>query len=111
MLGQDRAGLPDRVARGRLQHPLEDGLAPVVDPLEASERAGRSYIPLAFWYLSLVGTLILLVYAIHREEPIFLLGFLPNAFVYIRNIILIRRNQADGSPSGSPDPETHPAGS
>ena len=68
----------------------------------ASERAGESYIPMSFWYLSLVGSLILLVYAVHRREPIFLLGYLPNSVVYIRNIILIKKRGATGSPSGSP---------
>ena len=42
----------------------------------ASERAGRSIIPVAFWYVSIVGSLILLVYAIHRREPIFVLAYL-----------------------------------
>jgi lipid-A-disaccharide synthase-like uncharacterized protein len=68
----------------------------------ASERAGESYIPLSFWYLSVVGSLVMLVYAIHRKEPIFLLGQLPNIFVYTRNIMLIRRNGGVGSPSGAP---------
>ena len=72
----------------------------------ASERAGRSYVPLAFWYLSLLGSLILLIYAIHRAEPVFLLGYLPNSAVYIRNLMLIRRSGADGSPSGG----SHPSG-
>ena len=70
----------------------------------ASERAGRSYIPKAFWYLSLAGSLILLIYAVHRAEPVFLLGYLPNSAVYIRNLMLIQRTGADGSPSGSPHP-------
>lgn len=68
----------------------------------ASERAGRSYIPRSFWYLSLVGTVILLIYAIHRKEPVFMLGYLPNAFVYARNLMLLNRRGDDGSPSGSP---------
>ena len=70
----------------------------------ASERAGRSYVPMAFWYLSLVGSLILLIYAIHREEPVFLLGYLPNSVVYVRNLMLIRRAGADGSPSATSRP-------
>ena len=65
----------------------------------ASERAGRSYVPMAFWYLSLLGSVILLIYAIHRAEPVFLLGYLPNSVVYIRNLVLIQRSGADGSPS------------
>jgi lipid-A-disaccharide synthase-like uncharacterized protein len=76
----------------------------------ASERAGESYIPLSFWYLSLVGSLILLVYAIHRAEPVFLLGQLPNAFVYVRNIMLIRRSGLDRSASGAPAGASRPVG-
>jgi lipid-A-disaccharide synthase-like uncharacterized protein len=77
----------------------------------ASERAGESFIPMSFWYLSLVGSLILLVYAIHRAEPVFLLGQLPNAFVYLRNIQLIKRNGAPRSASGAPIGVGGPAGS
>ena len=60
----------------------------------ASERARQSVIPRAFWHLSIVGSLLLLTYAIHRRDPIFILAYLPNAFVYIRNLILIRRKEA-----------------
>jgi len=60
----------------------------------ASERARESVIPRAFWHLSIVGSLLLLTYAIHRRDPIFILAYLPNAFVYIRNLILIRRKEA-----------------
>jgi len=57
----------------------------------ASERARDSVIPKAFWHLSLIGTVLLLGYAIHRRDPIFILAYLPNAVVYIRNLVLIRR--------------------
>ena len=72
----------------------------------ASERAKQSVVPLSFWYLSLVGSLVLLVYSIHRKEPIIVLGYLPNAFVYVRNLALLRRGSAPASPSpggASPD--------
>jgi lipid-A-disaccharide synthase-like uncharacterized protein len=59
-----------------------------------SERAGASVIPRAFWHLSIVGSLLLLTYAIHKRDPMFILAYLPNAFVYIRNLILIRRKEA-----------------
>ncbi|MFQ5417598.1 MAG: lipid-A-disaccharide synthase N-terminal domain-containing protein [Myxococcota bacterium] len=59
----------------------------------ASERAGKSLVPVAFWYLSILGSVILLIYAIHRGDPIFILAYLPNAFVYIRNLVLLRREQ------------------
>lgn len=63
----------------------------------ASERAGESVVPLAFWYLSIVGSLILLVYAIHLGNLVFTLAYLPNAFVYARNIALVKR-RAGGPP-------------
>ena len=66
----------------------------------ASERAGKSIVPMAFWYLSLTGSLILLSYAIHRMEAVFLLGQLPNAFVYSRNIALRRRETRGEVPGG-----------
>lgn len=56
----------------------------------ASERAGRSVVPGAFWYLSLFGAAILLCYAIHRRDPIFVLAYLPNGFIYARNLYLTR---------------------
>ena len=41
----------------------------------ASERAGRSVVPLTFWYLSLSGSALLLLYAIHRRDPVFILDY------------------------------------
>ena len=57
----------------------------------ASERAGTSYVPRVFWHLSLIGSVFLLVYALHRRDPIFVLAYLPNGFVYLRNLALLRR--------------------
>jgi lipid-A-disaccharide synthase-like uncharacterized protein len=65
----------------------------------ASERAGRSYVPLSFWWLSIGGSLILLAYAIHKRDPIFILAYLPNCVVYVRNLMLIHRRGERGSPS------------
>lgn len=56
-----------------------------------SERAGRSVVPVAFWYLSLGGGLLLLLYAVYRRDPVFILGQLTGVFVYLRNLHLIRR--------------------
>jgi len=58
----------------------------------ASERAGRSLVPTAFWYLSLAGSATLLVYAIHRRDPVFVLGQSVGGVVYIRNLVLLRRH-------------------
>lgn len=57
----------------------------------ASERAKRSVIPRIFWYFSIVGSLMLFVYATYRADPVFMLGMGANSFIYIRNIILLRR--------------------
>jgi lipid-A-disaccharide synthase-like uncharacterized protein len=54
-----------------------------------SEYKKKSHVPTAFWFLSLLGSLILLVYSVHREEPVFILGFSLNTFIYLRNIHLI----------------------
>ena len=58
----------------------------------ASERAGRSYVPVAFWYLSLVGGLLLLSYAIYRQDVVFILGQSMGLIVYTRNLVLIHRS-------------------
>jgi lipid-A-disaccharide synthase-like uncharacterized protein len=59
----------------------------------ASERAGRSYVPVAFWWLSIAGSLMLLAYALHRRDPVFILAYLPNCVVYVRNLMLIHRGE------------------
>jgi lipid-A-disaccharide synthase-like uncharacterized protein len=64
----------------------------------ASERARRSVVPLAFWYFSLAGGLILFAYAVHRWDPVFILGQSLGVFIYTRNLWLIyaeRRRFAD----------------
>lgn len=60
----------------------------------ASEREGRSVVPPVFWVLSLAGSVMLLVYAVHRREPVFVLGQSLGAFVYVRNLVLLRREPA-----------------
>jgi lipid-A-disaccharide synthase-like uncharacterized protein len=52
----------------------------------ASERAGKSVIPMAFWYLSLVGGLVLFAYAIHLGDPVFIVGQSSGTFIYLRNL-------------------------
>lgn len=58
-----------------------------------SERVRRSEIPLAFWYISLVGGIVLLVYAVHRADPVFIIGQVTGLFVYVRNLNLIYRER------------------
>ena len=57
----------------------------------ASERAGRSYVPVAFWYISIVGGLMLLAYAIWRQDIVFILGQMFGVVVYSRNLVLIHK--------------------
>jgi lipid-A-disaccharide synthase-like uncharacterized protein len=59
----------------------------------ASERKKKSVIPVAFWYLSIVGSLCLLAYAIKRADPVFILSYLFNGFIYMRNLALIRKTR------------------
>ncbi len=54
----------------------------------ASERAGRSHFPLAFWWISLAGNLLLLAYSLHSGVLVYVLGFLPGPLVQIRNLVL-----------------------
>ncbi|GAB4171561.1 MAG: lipid-A-disaccharide synthase N-terminal domain-containing protein [Wenzhouxiangellaceae bacterium] len=61
----------------------------------ASERRKRSHIPVAFWYLSLGGGLLLLAYAIHIRDPVFILGQSMGAAIYLRNLWLIRNEQRE----------------
>ena len=61
-----------------------------------SERRRESYIPIGFWYFSLLGGLILTIYAVHRRDPVFIVGQGFGLLVYIRNLMLIR-NQSKAS--------------
>ena len=56
----------------------------------ASERARRSVVPKAFWYFSLAGSAVLLAYAIHRADPVFIVGQGAGLFIYLRNLYLIQ---------------------
>lgn len=57
----------------------------------ASERAGRSVVPTLFWVLSVIGSLLLLAYALHRRDPVFVLGQSVGIAIYSRNLQMIRR--------------------
>ena len=59
----------------------------------ASERQKKSVMPLYFWYSSVVGGLLLLSYAIHIKDPVFILGQSMGVFIYTRNLVLIYSNK------------------
>jgi lipid-A-disaccharide synthase-like uncharacterized protein len=57
----------------------------------ASERRGESIVPVAFWWLSIAGSMVLLSYAIYKLDPVFILGQSAGLAVYTRNLALRRR--------------------
>jgi lipid-A-disaccharide synthase-like uncharacterized protein len=58
-----------------------------------SERKKKSVIPIQFWYLSLSGGMLLLCYAVHRKDPVFILGQSLGLLVYTRNLTLIYKQK------------------
>ena len=60
----------------------------------ASERARRSVVPVAFWFFSVAGGTLLLVYAIYRRDPVFIAGQSTGLIIYARNLWLIYRERA-----------------
>ena len=55
----------------------------------ASEKARQSVMPIGFWWLSLIGGLMLLVYSLYRKDPVFIFGQSTGIFIYVRNLWLI----------------------
>lgn len=66
----------------------------------ASERARRSVMPVAFWFFSVAGGALLFVYAIHRQDPVFIAGQGAGLFIYLRNISLIYRERRQAITAG-----------
>jgi len=60
----------------------------------ASERAKMSVIPVMFWWLSLLGSCLLLIYAIHIKDPVFILGQSTGFLIYLRNLHFIATGKA-----------------
>ncbi len=81
----------------------------------ASERRGRSYVPVVFWYFSLAGGVMLFTYALLKEDVVFMFGQALGLLIYVRNLVLIYRRRG-GRRSGFPvapvsdeAPEARPA--
>ncbi|KZM49876.1 lipid-A-disaccharide synthase N-terminal domain-containing protein [Labrenzia sp. OB1] len=55
----------------------------------ASERVGRSIVPVAFWFFSIAGGVLLLIYSIQRQDPVFIAGQGLGLLIYFRNLWLI----------------------
>jgi lipid-A-disaccharide synthase-like uncharacterized protein len=72
----------------------------------SSERAGRSVVPVSFWYLSIGGSVLLLAYAGYRRDPVFILGQTSGMFIYLRNLQLIgRQTHQEQQHSDEPAPQ------
>lgn len=59
----------------------------------SSERQSRSIIPIAFWYFSIGGGVVLLMYAIWRQDPVIICGQGLGLFIYSRNLYFIMRDR------------------
>jgi len=59
----------------------------------ASERVGRSVMPVAFWFFSIGGGVLLLVYALYKRDPVFIIGQGLGLFVYLRNLYFVFRER------------------
>lgn len=71
----------------------------------ASEKAGRSVVPVAFWYFSVIGGLVMLAYATYRLDPVFISGQALGLVVYARNLYLI---YAERAAAGQETPPSEP---
>jgi lipid-A-disaccharide synthase-like uncharacterized protein len=67
-----------------------------------SEKRRASVTPVAFWYFSLAGGVILLSYAIHRRDTVFIVGQAAGLVVYVRNLMLITKSAAPARSDGPP---------
>ncbi len=67
-----------------------------------SERASKSIIPNIFWWISIAGSLILLSYAIHKQDPVFIVGQSCGFLIYSRNLYLIRQDKRASKKNSDP---------
>lgn len=70
----------------------------------ASEYVKKSVVPMLFWYFSIFGGLTLLLYAIHRKDPVFIVGQSTGIVIYLRNIHLSRSHKTFPNPVTSAPP-------
>jgi len=61
----------------------------------ATEKLKRVVVPTAFWWLSLTGSLLLLVYSIHKRDSVFIFAYVFTWIPYIRNLVIHRRHTAE----------------
>lgn len=64
----------------------------------ASEKKGKSTIPVSFWHLSIAGSLLLLIYSIYRKDIVYILGQSTGSLIYLRNLALIYKKNRSIAP-------------
>ena len=65
----------------------------------ASERAGRSVVPTAFWVFSIGGGVLLFAYSLYRKDPVFIAGQGLGLFIYVRNLYFVMRERGQAAPA------------
>jgi len=76
----------------------------------ASEKQRDSVVPVAFWWLSLLGGGTLLSYAIYRRDPVIIVGQAMGLFVYVRNLMLVKKARRRSARRALRHPAAMPAG-
>ena len=66
-----------------------------------SEKKRESVVPVAFWWFSISGGIVLLIYAIYQQDPVFIVGQAFGLLVYIRNLMLIRTKRRADAAAGA----------
>lgn len=66
-----------------------------------SEYKRRSVIPVAFWYASIVGALLLLCYACYKKDPVFIVAQASGLLIYLRNLQMRRRDKKESAPEST----------
>ena len=61
----------------------------------SSEQKGRSVIPVAFWFLSIGGGILLFCYSVYRRDPVFAIGQGAGLLIYFRNLYFVFRESRD----------------
>ncbi|WP_188793266.1 lipid-A-disaccharide synthase N-terminal domain-containing protein [Dyella nitratireducens] len=66
-----------------------------------SEYKRRSVIPVAFWYASIIGALLLLCYACYKKDPVFIVAQTSGLLIYLRNLQMRRRDKKEPAAQSS----------
>jgi len=74
----------------------------------ATERHRRTVVPVAFWYMSFIGSVIVLTYVIHRRDPVLIPSFSLNLLIYLRNLYFIHRKTPFQAPAAGDAGDTGP---